>query len=111
MNDIPKVNEKRNADKKFCRENKKIAEQERLLGYYYISQKFLSVDVWFGLCENSHNAKAKNREYKNIVKFFKLTDQMPKSVYVRGRDIFYGNFVKNEPNGKKVSDYIVEALK
>ena len=78
MNGIPKVNEKRNADKKFCRGNKKIAEQVSLLGYYYISQKFLSVDVWFGLCENSHNAKAKNREYKKIVKFFKLTDQMPK---------------------------------
>ena len=71
MNDVPKVNEKRNADKKFCEENKKIAEQERLLGYYYISQKFLSVDVWFGLCENSHNAKAKNKEYKNIVIFSK----------------------------------------
>ena len=59
---FPKVNEKGNADKKFCKENKKIAEQGRLLGYYYISQKFLSVDVWFGLCENSHNAKAKNGE-------------------------------------------------
>ena len=78
MNDVPKVNEKRNADKKFCRGDKKIAKQKRLLGYFYISQKFLSVDIWFGLCENSHNAKAKNREYKNIVKFFKLTDQMPK---------------------------------
>jgi len=62
LNGIPKVNEKRNADKKFCRENKKIAEQESLLGYFYISQKFLSVDVWFWLCENSHNAKAKNKE-------------------------------------------------
>jgi len=62
LNDFPKVNEKRNADKKFCGKNKKIAEQERLLGYFYISQKFLSVDVWFGLCENSHNAKAKNGE-------------------------------------------------
>ena len=69
MNDVPKVNEKRNADKKFCKWNKKIAEQKRLLGYYYISQKFLSVDVWFGLCENSHNAKAKNKEYNNIVIF------------------------------------------
>ena len=69
MNEVPKVNGKRNADKKFCRGNKKIAGQERLLGYFYISQKFLSVDVWFGLCENSHNAKAKNREYKNIVNF------------------------------------------
>ena len=78
MNNVPKVNEKRNADKKFCRENKKIAEQGKLLGYFYISQKFLSVDVWFGLCENSHNAKAKNKEYKNIVKFFKLTDQITK---------------------------------
>ena len=63
MNSIPKVNEKRNADKKFCGKNKKIAEQERLLGYFYISQKFLSVDVWFGLCENSHNAKAKKLNY------------------------------------------------
>ena len=62
MNDVPKVNEKRSADKKFCGENKKIAEQMRVLGYFYISQKFLSVDVWFGLCENSHNAKAKNKE-------------------------------------------------
>ena len=78
MNSIPKVNEKRNADKKFCRVPKKIAEQVRLLGYSYIGKKFLSVDIWFGLCENSHNAKAKNSEYKNIVKFFKLTDQMQK---------------------------------
>ena len=78
MNNVPKVNEKRNVDKKFCGKNKKIAEQGRLLGYFYISQKFLSVDVWFGLCENSHNAKAKNKEYKNIVIFFKLTDQMQK---------------------------------
>ena len=39
----------------------------RLLGYFYISQKFLSVDVWFGLCENSHNAKAKNKEILNFV--------------------------------------------
>ena len=71
MNDVPKVNEKRNADKKFCGEQK-IAEQERLLGYSYISQKFLSVDVWFGLCENSHNANGKKtRKYENIVKNFK----------------------------------------
>ena len=89
MNGIPKVNEKRNADKKFCGKNKKIAEQERLLGYYYISQKFLSVDVWFGLCENSHNAKAKNKEYKNIVNFFSnKRTKCPRSVYVRGRDNF-----------------------
>ena len=64
---IPKVNEKRNADKKFCRVPKKIAEQGRLLGYSYISQKFLSVDVWFGLCENSHNAKAKKKKFLNLV--------------------------------------------
>ena len=75
---FPKVNEKGNADKKFCKENKKIAEQKNARLLLYISQKFLSVDVWFGLCENSHNAKAKNKEYKNIVKFFKLTDQMQK---------------------------------
>ena len=31
-----------------------------MLGYSYISQKFLSVDFWFGLCENSHNANGKN---------------------------------------------------
>ena len=68
MNGIPKVNEKRNADKKFCKGDKKIAEQVRLLGYFYISQKFLSVDVWFGLCENSHNAKAKKLNYfSNLV--------------------------------------------
>ena len=73
MNDIPKVNEKRNADKKFCREKKKIAEQERLLGYSYIGKKFLSVDVWFGLCENSHNAKA-----KKIKLFFKFGYKMLK---------------------------------
>ena len=65
MKGIPKVNEKRNADKKFCREQK-IAEQFYLLGYFYISQKFLSVDVWFGLCENSHNAKAKKKKIKEI---------------------------------------------
>ena len=39
MNDVPKVNEKRNADKKFCREKKKIAEQERLLGYFLYKPK------------------------------------------------------------------------
>ena len=75
-------------------------------------------------------------KYKDIVKFFSnKRTKCPKSVYVRGRDIFcgkfvrngpnsrktftymvgdnffYGNFVKNEPNGKKVSDYIEEALK
>ena len=68
MNDIPKVNEKGNADKKFCEWNKKIAEQERVLGYYHISQKFLSVDVWIGLCENSHNANGK--KIGNIFKLF-----------------------------------------
>ena len=85
MNGIPKVNEKRNADKKFCKKQKKIAEQVRLLGYSYISQKFLSVDVWFGLCENSHNAKAKkSKKYENIVK--KLVNRGPNtkkmSVYI-----------------------------
>jgi len=39
MNEFPKVNEKGTADKKFCKENKKIAEQERLLGYYHIKTK------------------------------------------------------------------------
>ena len=96
MNGIPKVNEKRNADKKFCRENKKIAEQVSLLGYFYISQKFLSVDVWFGLCENSHNAKAKNGEYKDIVKFFSnKRTKCKKSVYVRGRDVFLRKAAQN----------------
>ena len=105
MNDIPKVNEKRNADKKFCKKPKKIAEQVRLLGYYYISQKFLSVDVWFGLCENSHNAKAKNKEYKDIVNFFSnKRTQSPKSVYVRGRGNFiYENFVENFKNADQMA--------
>ena len=50
-----------------------------MLGYYYISQKFLSVDFGFGLCENSHNAKAKkSKKYENIVKNLKNTDQTPK---------------------------------
>ena len=62
MNDVPKVNEKRNADKKFCRENKKIAEQKRLLGYFLYKPKVFVRRDWFGLCENSHNAKAKNGE-------------------------------------------------
>ena len=38
LNEFPKVNEKGNADKKFCKEHKKIAEH-KLLGYYHISQK------------------------------------------------------------------------
>ena len=88
MNDIPKVNEKRNADKKFCRRNKKIAEQVSLLGYFYISQKFLSVDVWFGLCENSHNANGKKS--KRNKKYCK-------------------KFQNCGPNGKKVSMLGVEA--
>ena len=75
---FPKSTKREPQTKSFVKGHKKIAEQERLLGYYYISQKFLSVDFGFGLCENSHNAKAKNKEYKNIVKFFKLTDQMLK---------------------------------
>ena len=35
LNEFPKVNEKGNADKKFCKKHKKIAEQEnaRLLSY------------------------------------------------------------------------------
>ena len=88
---------------------KKIAEQERLLGYYYISQKFLSVDVWFGLCENSHNAKAKNGEYKNIVKFFKLTDQTGKKCpFIWCRVNFLAkSFFEIEPNGKKMCTYMV----
>ena len=53
MNDVPKVNEKRNADKKFCRERK----NARL--FLYKPKVFVRRD-WFGLCENSHNAKAKN---------------------------------------------------
>ena len=28
-----------------------------------------------------------------------------------GDNFFYGNFVKNEPNGKKVSDYIIGRVK
>ena len=64
---FPKVNEKGTADKKFCKENEKIAEQERSLGYYHISQKFLSVDIWFGLCENSHNANGKKQGNMKIL--------------------------------------------
>ena len=56
--------------KSFVECQKKIAEQERLLGYSYISQKFLSVDVWLGLCENSHNAKAKNEGIWNFMETF-----------------------------------------
>ena len=39
LNEFPKVNEKGNADKKFCKWNKKIAEQENLLGYCRIKPK------------------------------------------------------------------------
>ena len=39
---------------------KKIAEQVRLLGYYDINPKVFVRRDWFGLCENSHNAKTKN---------------------------------------------------
>jgi hypothetical protein len=39
LNEFPKVNEKGTADKKFCKKPKKIAEQGRLLGYYYIKPK------------------------------------------------------------------------
>ena len=57
-----------------------------MLGYYYISQKFLSVDFGFGLCENSHNAKAKkSKRYENIVK----------------------KLVNIGPNTKKMSVYIM----
>ena len=39
------------------KKNSRAEKTARLLPYM---QKFLSVDVWIGLCENSHNAKAKN---------------------------------------------------
>ena len=43
----------------------------------------MSVDVWFGLCENSHNAKAKNKEYKNIVKFYvNMAQSITKCLYI-----------------------------
>jgi hypothetical protein len=41
--------------------NLKIAEQVKLLDYSYKSQKFLSVEFWFELCENSHHANGKKR--------------------------------------------------
>ena len=66
--------------------NSRAREIARLL--LYISQKFLSVDIWFGLCENSHNANGKKtRKYENIVK----------------------NFKKSGPNGEKMSMLGVEA--
>ena len=53
-----------------------------MLGYCDISQKFLSVDVWIGLCENSHNANGKKiRDMKLLKKWTKWQ----KSVYVRVR--------------------------
>ena len=56
----------------------------------------MSVDVWFGLCENSHNAKAKNKEYKNIVNFFQINGPNAQKVSMLGVEIiFYGNFMKN----------------
>ena len=56
-----------------------------MLGYYYISQKFLSVEFGFGLCENSHNAKAKkSKKYENIVKNLKNADQTPKKCALIG---------------------------
>ena len=61
----------------------------RLLGYFYISQKFLSVDIWFGLCENSHNAKAKNKEYKDIVNFFQINGPNAKKVSMLGVEMFF----------------------
>ena len=104
---FPKSTKRETQTKSFVKGDKKIAEQERLLGYYYISQKFLSVDVWFGLCENSHNAKAKNKEYKNIVIFSNKRTKCPKSVYVRGRDVFCGKFVRSGPNSRKTFTYMV----
>ena len=66
---FPKSTKREPQTKSFVKGHKKIAEQERLLGYYYINQKFLSVDFGVGLCENSHNAKAKkSKRYENIVK-------------------------------------------
>ena len=69
MNDIPKVNEKRNADKKFCRENKKNSRASEIARLFLYKPKVFVRRDWFGLCENSHNAKAKNKEYNNIVIF------------------------------------------
>ena len=66
---MPKSTKREPQTKSFVKGHKKIAEQGGLLGYYYISQKFLSVEFGFGLCENSHNAKAKKSKRKYI--FFK----------------------------------------
>ena len=80
----------------------------RLLGYFYISQKFLSVDVWFGLCENSHNAKAKNKEYKDIVKFFQINGLNAQKVSMLVVEIFFLRKVRRSgPNSRKTFTYMV----
>ena len=64
MNDVPKVNEKRNADKKFCKKTEKIAEQVRLLGYSYISQKFLSAGIGLGYARIATTPRQKIKSIK-----------------------------------------------
>ena len=60
-----------------------------MLGYYHTDKKFLSVDVWFGLCENSHNAKAKNEEVENIIIFFEINGPNGKKVSMLGVEMFF----------------------
>ena len=79
-----------------------------MLGYCHTDKKFLSVDVWFGLCENSHNAKAKNEEVENIIIFFEINGPNGKKVSMLGVEVFFcGKFVENGPNAKKVYTYRV----
>ena len=71
MNDVPKVNEKRNEDKKFCKKQKKIAEQVRLLGYYYISQKFLSAGIGLGYARIATTPRQKTNYFLILVTMLK----------------------------------------
>ena len=60
-----------------------------MLGYYYISQKFLSAGIGLGYARIATTPRQKMEKYKDIVKFFSnKRTKSPKSVYVRGRDIF-----------------------
>ena len=68
----------------------------------------MSVDVWFGLCENSYNAKAKNEEVENIIIFFEINGPNGKKVSMLRVEMFFcGKFVENGPNAKKVYTYRV----
>ena len=90
MNNVPKVNEKRNADKKFCRENKKIAEQENARLLSYKAKSFCPLTFGLGYARIATTPRQKMEKYKDIVKFFSnKRTKCQKSVYVRGRDNFF----------------------